>query len=160
MKTIAIKESPKANLPDIYTFNLADLTVKDCTGCWSCWWKTPGRCIYQDLDEFYRQYIAAEKAIFFATVKKGFISGNMKTLFDRMIPLYLPYITYKTGESMHLPRYDGYPDIEFYYDGDFFDDNCRQIYENYIHRVFYQFHSKLIKVKPVEEYIENGGERV
>ena len=160
MKAVVINETTNIKIPDLYTLNLTKLTIKDCTGCWSCWWKTPGRCIFQDLDEFYRQYLAANKAIFFASVKKGFVSGNMKSLFDRMIPLYLPYITYKTGESMHLPRYDNYPDIEFYYDGDFHDDNSRQIYENYIRRVFYQFHTSLIKLKPMAEYVESGGEGV
>ena len=82
----------------------------------------------------------------------------MKTLFDRMIPLYLPYVAYETGESMHVPRYDKYPDIEFYYKGEFQTVNSKQIYENYIKRVFYQFHSKNITVKPVEEYICEGAD--
>lgn len=157
MTSVLIKESAKVDLPGEYTLNLAELKVRDCTGCWSCWWKTPGRCIFHDLDEFYRRYLAADRAVFFAVVKKGFVSGNMKTLFDRLIPLYLPYITYETGESMHLKRYDSYPDAEFYYDGHFPDANSRQIFESYIKRVFYQFHTKLISIKPLEEFIRNGG---
>ncbi|MGL6104856.1 MAG: hypothetical protein ACRC03_01885, partial [Romboutsia sp.] len=57
-------------------------------------------------------------------------------------------------ESMHLTRYDKYPDIEFYYDGEFKSQEGRKVYEDYIHRVFYQFHSKSIMVKPISEYIK------
>ena len=115
MKTVVIKECDSIIIPDVYTLDLTKIVVKDCIGCWSCWWKTPGRCTYKDLNEFYHQYITADKAIYFSKVTKGFVSGNMKTLFDRMIPLYLPYTTYKTGESMHVPRYEKYPAIDFYY---------------------------------------------
>jgi multimeric flavodoxin WrbA len=131
---------------------LSRAPVKNCIGCWSCWWKTPGRCAYKDLDQFYHEYITADKAIYFAQVTKGFVSGNLKTLFDRMIPLYLPYTDYATGESMHVPRYEKYPDVEFYYKGKFENDTSRKIFEDYVNRVFYQFHSKEIFVKPVSEF--------
>lgn len=158
MKTVVIKESENVIAQNALAFDLKQMGIKNCTGCWTCWWKTPGRCIYKDLDEFYHQYISADKAIFFSEVKKGFVSGELKTLFDRMIPLYLPYIVYTTGESMHVPRYEKYPDIEFYYDGEFENANSRQIFVDYINRVFYQFHSKNIIIKPIDEFIEEVGE--
>jgi multimeric flavodoxin WrbA len=156
MKTVAIKECENIITPDVYTLDLTKSVVKDCKGCWTCWWKTPGRCIYKDLNEFYHQYITADKAIYFSKVTKGFVTGNMKTLFDRMIPLYLPYTTYKTGESMHVPRYEKYPDIEFYYKGKFNTSASRQIFVDYINRVFYQFYSKNISIRPINEYIIDG----
>lgn len=160
MKTIVINEGLKATVQNGLTFDLKQMDVRNCTGCWTCWWKTPGRCIYKDLDEFYHQYITSDKAIFFSKVKKGFVSGDLKTLFDRMIPLYLPYIDYSTGESMHVPRYDKYPDIEFYYEGDFDNVEGRQIFTDYINRVFYQFHSNSIIIKPIEEFFAEAGEGV
>lgn len=82
----------------------------------------------------------------------------MKTLFDRMIPLFLPYISYDTGESMHVPRYEKYPDIEFFYQDSFKSEEAREIYEQYVNRVFYQFYSKKILVKPISEYKPSRGE--
>ncbi|MDF2473940.1 MAG: hypothetical protein K0R21_1722 [Anaerocolumna sp.] len=158
MKTVIIKESESITIPNVTTFDLAQMAVKDCTGCWTCWWKTPGKCIYKDLDGFYHEYITSDKAIYFCKVTSGFVSGNLKTLFDRMIPLYLPYVTHSTGESMHAPRYDKYPDIEFYYDGEFESADSRQIFVDYINRVFYQFHSKTITIKAIEEFIAEVGE--
>ncbi len=135
-----------------YTFDLTKIKVAHCIGCWSCWWKTPGKCAFSDLNEFYHEYIMADKAIYFAKVTKGFVSANLKNLFDRMIPLYLPYTTYKTGESMHVKRYDKYPDVEFYYDGEFATEDEREIFEHYIHRVFYQFYAQKIVIKPVKHF--------
>lgn len=156
MKTLVIKEITDISIKDAFILDLTKIEVSHCIGCWTCWWKTPGRCVFKDLNDYYHEYITADKVIFFAKVTKGFVSGRMKTIFDRMIPLYLPYTTYKTGESMHVKRYEKYPDIEFYYGGRFQTDDGRRILEEYIHRVFYQFYSSSIIVKPVEEFIGEG----
>jgi hypothetical protein len=158
MIIIVINESESIPALNYLTFDLNKIGAKDCTGCWTCWWKTPGRCIYNDLDDLYHHYITADKAIYIAKVKKGFVSSTLKSLFDRMLPLYLPYVVYGTGESMHVPRYDKYPDIEFYYEGEFDQEHSRQIFIDYIHRVFYQFHSKNVVIKPIEELKVQAGE--
>ncbi|WP_304942572.1 NAD(P)H-dependent oxidoreductase [Vallitalea guaymasensis] len=152
MKTVIIREFGDFDIDDAYTFDLTQVAINDCIGCWTCWWKTPGRCVHKDLDEFYSKYLNADKVIIFSKVTKGFVSGNLKTLFDRMIPHYLPYTTYSTGETMHVPRYEKYPDIQVFYQGDFAINEGREIYEDYIRRTFYQFYSKNISVKPIEEY--------
>lgn len=149
---LVIKEYDGFEIPCQYSIDLRNTTINDCLGCFSCWLKTPGRCVHKDLDEFYKAYLNAEKVIVFSKVSRGFVSGNLKTLFDRMIPLYLPDITYKTGESMHVPRYEKYPDIEVYYQGEFSSLEDMKIYEDYIHRTFYQFHSKCEKVKSISQF--------
>jgi len=158
MKTILINELDDVIFQEDITLDLRKRDIQHCVGCWTCWWETPGRCIHKDLDDFYHHYVTADKAVFFAEVKKGFVSGNLKSLFDRMIPLFLPYVTYKTGESMHVPRYEHYPDIEFYYEDKFDKDSSRKIYTDYIERVFYQFHSNSYIVKPVDDYPGKAGE--
>ena len=50
---------------------------------------------------------------------------------------------------MHLPRYEKYPDIEFHYQGVFSSAEEQKIYEDYIHRTFYQFYNKCEIVKPI-----------
>jgi multimeric flavodoxin WrbA len=152
VKTVVIREFGDVAVPCQYELDLRITAPRDCTGCWSCWLKTPGRCIHKDLDAFYRAYLAADKVIILANVSKGFVSGDMKTLFDRMIPLFLPYITYKSGESMHVPRYDKYPAVEAYYQGVFSSEQEKKLYEDYIHRVFYQFHSKCDVVEPIAQF--------
>lgn len=152
MKRVVISECLGFDVPSEYHLNLSNTQVKDCTGCWSCWLKTPGRCIHKDLDAFYRAYLDADEVIIFSRISQGFVSGNLKSLFDRMLPLFLPFISYETGESMHVPRYAKYPEVEVYYQGEFMNRDDQKIYEDYIHRTFYQFHSKCEVVKPIAQF--------
>lgn len=156
MKTVVIREFGNHDLESIYELDLNKNQIKDCCGCWSCWLKIPGRCINKDLDQFYFKYLEADRVIIFSKVKKGFVSGNLKSLFDRIIPLFLPQIELTTrgsrGELNHIPRYEKYPDIEFYYEGNFITKEGKQIFEDYIYRTFNQFASKNIIVKALEEY--------
>lgn len=156
MKTVVIREIEKVTIPNdtIFELDLTEHKIKDCMGCWSCWQKTPGQCAFHDLDDFYRAFLQADKAVFYTGVSCDFISGKLKTLFDRMIPHYLPYTSYKTGESMHVPRYERYPDVEVYYRGSFSDDEAKKLYEEYLTRVFYQFHIQNIHIQPLSEHIE------
>jgi len=154
MKTVVISELGNYGVEAIHKLDLTKNQIKDCLGCWSCWLKTPGRCINKDLDEFYTKYLEADKVIIYSKITKGFVSGNLKSLFDRMIPLFLPYVEVSTGESRHIPRYERYPDIELYYEGNFVTKDGRQIFEDYIYRTFDQFASKNITVKALEEYRE------
>jgi len=68
--------------------------------------------------------------------------------------LFLPYIKYDTGESMHLPRYEKYPKVEVYYEGEFLSPEEEALYRDYLGRTFYQFHSKLKSIKHINEYKE------
>lgn len=158
MKTIIVNERehipvPPDSVPSDVTFVL-DLTsreIKDCLGCWTCWMRTPGRCAFHDLDDFYRAYLHADKVIFYIGVSCDFVSGKLKTLFDRMIPHFLPYTNYVTGESMHDTRYEHYPEIEVSYKGVFESREAQILYEEYLNRVFYQFHNHRISIHPENE---------
>ena len=152
MKTVVIKEFGDFSIQSNYELDLTKVTIKDCIGCWNCWMKTPGRCVHQDLNTFYNKYLEADKVIIFSKISKGFVSGNLKTLFDRIIPLFLPYVEVSTGESRHVPRYEKYPDIELYYEGNFVTKEGKQIFEDYIFRTFNHFASRYITIKPTEQY--------
>ena len=154
MKTVVIREFGNCEIESIYELDITKNVIKDCCGCWSCWWKTPGRCINKDLDEFYTKYLEADKVVIFSKVTKGFVSGNLKSLFDRIIPLFIPYVEVSSGESRHVPRYEKYPAIEFYYEGNFVTKDGKQIFEDYIYRTFDMFESKKVTVKPIIEYRE------
>ncbi|WP_312645578.1 flavodoxin family protein [Hydrogenoanaerobacterium sp.] len=152
MKTIRVSEVSDSRVGyENINYDLSEMTINNCIGCWSCWWKTPGQCAFHDLDKFYHDYISADKVIFICKPSNNFVSAKLKTLFDRMIPLFLPYTSFTTGESMHYKRYDRYPDIEFYFEDNFNNEQDKVIFRNYVHRVFYQFHSNNITINSIEE---------
>ncbi|MBI9050322.1 MAG: flavodoxin family protein [Anaerolineaceae bacterium] len=89
---------------------LRELRIDHCTGCWSCWNKTPGECILQDdVANCLRQIIHADLLIFAAPLFMGYPSALTKRFMDRMIPLVHPYIEWDRGECHHWARYEKYP---------------------------------------------------
>lgn len=156
MKTVFITECTGISVKDALIFDLSETKINYCTGCWSCWWKTPGICIYKELQDFYRGYVNADKAIFYAKLQEGFVSCKIKSLFDRMIPLFLPYTSFSNGGTFHTPRYPKYPDIEFYYDYDFKNEDDYNIFYDYVHKVFDQFHSQEIKIRHISDLTKGG----
>lgn len=93
-------------------FNLHEMNLHYCMGCWSCWWKTPGKCaIKDDGEEIFKTVIHSDFVIFASPVIAGFTSSLLKKITDRLIVLLHPYIKLKNGECHHQKRYDSYPDI-------------------------------------------------
>lgn len=151
MRTIFIRDCTNSSVQGATIFDLQETKINNCIGCWSCWWKTPGVCIYKDLEAFYRGYVNADSAVFCVKLNEGFVSSKMKSLLDRMIPLFLPYTSFRDGGTFHTPRYPKYPNVEFYYDYDFKDEESYKIFYDYVYKVFVQFHSPEIKILHVSE---------
>lgn len=91
-------------------FTLRSMEVRYCTGCWTCWWKTPGLCAHDDdMKEIYRAVMASDLFFFASPVVMGFMSALLKRANERMIPLVHPYTLLDRGECHHQGRYDRYP---------------------------------------------------
>jgi multimeric flavodoxin WrbA len=96
----------------VQIFTLDKMNLHYCTGCWSCWWKTPGRCaINDDAEEIFKSVINADFFIFASPLIAGFTSSALKKITDRLIVLLHPYIELKNGECHHRKRYNTYPDF-------------------------------------------------
>lgn len=93
-------------------FPLHKMNLHYCSGCWSCWWKTPGQCAKHDEAEpIFRSVINSDFIIFASPLMAGFTSSALKKITDRLIVLLHPYIKLKNGESHHRKRYDHYPNF-------------------------------------------------
>lgn len=154
MNTLIIKEFGDLAPDGAVCIDLAQTEIRNCIGCWTCWWKTPGRCVFPDMEDFYRSYIQADRVILLAKPQCGFVSSRLKTLFDRMLPLFLPYTYCAQGGTWHTPRYPKYPDIEVYYQDDFASEDERKLFCDYLHRVFRQFHSRQVQIMPAAQLEE------
>lgn len=149
-----IREFGGYTVGDAEVIDISEMDIHMCTGCWSCWVSTPGRCVFTDLDRFYHAYITSDRLIFFIRAEKGFVSVRFKKLMDRMCPLFMPYIKFADGGSWHMKRYDSYPDVEVFYEGDFVSDEERNNFCEYVRWIFVQFHSENISVRPISEFAE------
>lgn len=85
---------------------LRNLDADFCTGCWGCWVKTPGLCVFtDDSHQVCRGVINADFVLFASPVVMGYFSGVLKKFMDKMIPLVHPYVTVDHGEAHHRHRY-------------------------------------------------------
>ncbi|WP_073269899.1 flavodoxin family protein [Alkalibacter saccharofermentans] len=133
-------------------FNLRGEAINSCIGCWSCWLKTPGRCIMNDrMSEIYKEYINSDTVVLLMDTAHGFINHRAKAFFDRTIPHYHPHIEIVGGECHHVARYESYPDMVFYFDKSILCDAEEQVIEDYLYRVAYHFKANAYRIIIDEE---------
>jgi len=95
---------------EVVQFTLRDMDINFCDGCWTCWWKTPGKCVFtDDAVEIYPEMVACDKLIFFSPLSMGYVSSLIKKFHDRSIPVLHPYTEIVDGEFHHRKRYEKYP---------------------------------------------------
>jgi multimeric flavodoxin WrbA len=84
--------------------------MEPCTGCFNCWIKTPGICIFKDdASILLGEDVNSDKVLYLCPVTWGSYSPAMKIYLDRSIGRVLPlFITYK-GETHHPLRYEKHP---------------------------------------------------
>lgn len=134
-------------------FNLSIMNLHYCTGCWSCWWKTPGECaIKDDAEQIFRAVINSDFIIFASPLIAGFTSATLKKIQDRLIVLLHPYLEIINGESHHQKRYEKYPEFGVIIDKEVdTDEDDFRIVKDIYDRLAINFHSKQLFFKLVDE---------
>jgi len=82
--------------------------IKPCSGCFDCWFKTPGKCILKDdMEEMLQKFISSDIVVFATPVYVDNITGIMKNFIDRLIPLIdTHYEKDEEGECRHVKRFE------------------------------------------------------
>jgi len=96
---------------DVQPITLRELAIAPCTGCFGCWTRTPGECVFpDDSRDVLRSYLGADVAVYATPVTFGGYSSILKTALDRFIlPALDPRFTVVGGEVHHRLRYRRYP---------------------------------------------------
>ncbi|MEX1377996.1 MAG: hypothetical protein AB1Z23_11075 [Eubacteriales bacterium] len=88
-------------------FDADKMQINACTGCWTCWVKEPGKCVFDDdMVDIYKSIVKSDKLIFVSKIKAGFVQKEIRKVTERMFATLLPYITVLKDEFHHFPRYD------------------------------------------------------
>lgn len=118
-------------------FKLKKYNIKDCTGCYTCWTKTPGGCIFDnkkigdDMSMLRKKYREADLVVFASPLYIFNVSGILKTFMDRLLPVLQPYMLLNDNNNiMHPDRFpengeqgfvvfssSGFPDVAHNFDG-------------------------------------------
>lgn len=116
---------------EIEYVKLKDMQINPCTGCYTCWTKTPGECIFQDdMTDLRLKFRKADLIIFASPLYIFNVTGIMKNFLDRLLPNMKPYMLIENGETRHPHRYPedrqqgfvvfsaaGFPEVDHNFDG-------------------------------------------
>ena len=87
---------------------LSKKKINPCMGCFTCWLKTPGVCVFKDdMKSLHSEVLSSDIIVFAFPLYVDNVSGQMKIFMDRLMTLADPRITKdENGESRHQKRYD------------------------------------------------------
>lgn len=87
--------------------HLRDRKIRYCTGCFTCWTKTPGRCILQDdmTKELLPKLIEADLVVYATPLYHYTVNAHLKTFIERTLPCAQPFFVERNGKTSHPLRY-------------------------------------------------------
>ncbi len=93
------------------TLYLRNYQIKHCLGCFSCWVKTPGRCVQKDdmAEELFDRYIAADLAVLATPLYHFNMNARMKMFIERTLPMVLPRSSADLGSVSY--RFEKVPKV-------------------------------------------------
>ena len=146
---------------EVSMFTIRDMEINYCRGCFGCWVKTPGKCVFRDgMDEILGEYPDTDFLIYVTPLKTGFMTSETKKAMDRMIPLVLPYIELFDGECHHPQRYENNPVLGILVFDENSDPEAVNLTFGSIDRLNLNFHGKsvfkkLVGIENMEEVLSN-----
>ena len=116
---------------EIEMVTLKDKTINYCTGCYTCWTKTPGVCIHKDdMQEILEKVRNADLVVYVTPLYIFSISAQLKVFLDRLLPNMKPYMVKTDGITHHPTRKEiekhtgmvifsagGFPEVKHNFDG-------------------------------------------
>jgi multimeric flavodoxin WrbA len=78
---------------DVEAVNLREKSIRNCVGCFTCWTKTPGRCIHKDdmTHELFPKWLVSDLVVYATPLYYHTINAAMSTFMERTLPAILPF---------------------------------------------------------------------
>jgi len=109
---------------------LADKNIRQCTGCYSCWYDTPGVCAQQgdDMAGILEQMRSCDVEVYATPLYACGMTAPTKRVIERALPLLLPFLVddregltahpvrppVREGRAMALISVCGFPEVEHF----------------------------------------------
>jgi multimeric flavodoxin WrbA len=89
---------------DVEVVNLRQKKISFCTGCYTCWTKTPGVCVHRDemALELFPKWRESDLAVYASPLYHFLVNAQMKAFIERTLPSLMPYLK-PNGETTTHP---------------------------------------------------------
>lgn len=85
---------------------LRNKKIQFCTGCYTCWTKTPGKCLLKDdmTDELFPMFLAADLAVLATPLYHFTMNACLKAFIERTLPAIEPFLIERNNTTSHPLR--------------------------------------------------------
>jgi len=99
------------NSQEVQTIVLNWQELRPCLGCYGCWLKTPGQCVFTDdaANSIAAKEVNADAVVLLSEITYGGFSADIKAFLDRSVQNILPFFEMHKGEMHHEMRYEYFP---------------------------------------------------
>jgi multimeric flavodoxin WrbA len=120
--------------------------ISNCTGCFRCWVRTPGKCVIDDdMSPLLDKMRTTDLIVFATPLYVDNVSGIMKNFMDRILPLGDPHLVKdEKGESRHPARHGKTPKIAVISNCGFPELSHFQVLELLFRRIARNLHSEVV----------------
>ena len=92
---------------EVKVVNLHEKKINYCIGCFSCWTKTPGKCLHKDdmTKELFPKWLESDLAVYATPLYNYTLNAEMKAFMERTIPFLEPFFEQQGDRSAHPLRH-------------------------------------------------------
>jgi hypothetical protein len=95
---------------EVEKHHIVDLDIRGCKGCFTCWWKTPGKCAQRDDMDWILPKIAEADILLLGTPIYGRnVTNYLQRLLERTFSFTLPDMQITDGKTTHPSRTSKFP---------------------------------------------------
>lgn len=135
--------------------------INYCSGCFTCWSKTPGVCIHKDdmTGELFGKWVESDICIYATPLYHYTVNAELKAFLERTLPALEPFmVKEEDGRFTHPLRYGKFPRSVVLSVAGFPHDSVFDGLSHYVNFLFKHASSPLIEIyKAGAEFMGNPG---
>ncbi len=119
--------------------NLREKKINNCVGCYTCWTKTPGKCIHKDdmSGELFPKWLESDLVVYATPLYYHTMNSAMSRFKERTLPAALPFIEMGDEKSTHPLRHKVPPAVWLSVCG-FPELTEFDVFSDYLHRTLHE----------------------
>ena len=92
---------------EVEVIELRRQTIKNCIGCYTCWTKTPGKCIHKDDMTYvlFPKWLASDMVVYATPLYNYGMNAALKAFIERTLPSMEPFFEVRNNRMYHPLRF-------------------------------------------------------